>query len=103
MAYSVEDVINDAQADGALSADEAATLRLGVERLLQIEAVITEYAAAHYAYETMPPRPNAPRYGDEVRAWNLSRAAMEQRIADARPPYKALLRELGEHDAHRSV
>lgn len=101
MAHSLKDLIDIAERDGYIEGDEARDHREALDRLERIEAIVTEYAAAHYAYETMLPRPDSPRFGDEIRAWNLNRAEMEQRIADARTPYKALLRDLAKEGVDR--
>ena len=65
---------------------EAAALR-------EMAEVVDEFAAAHYAYETMPPRPARGTFTSEVVAWEQRRLELERRCYRANRAWSALVRE----------
>jgi hypothetical protein len=63
------------------------------EELEQVVAVVDEFAAAHTAYETMPPRPAVGAFGRETVEWEQRRLELERRCYRANRAWGALVRE----------
>jgi hypothetical protein len=70
-----------------------AELASRVAELEDMAAVVDEFAAAHLAYETMPPRPAKGTFAGEVVAWEQQRLELERRCYRANRSWGALVRE----------